>query len=358
MTTKTRDDLKNLLDSFNEAITYWLTNLNNTTTTSTTTTIGNSKITDPIDELYKLIKLIKAHVTKVGIIFKPNNLKKDPNVAYNTLEKLSETLVLLISLIQLFKIKEEEISKIFYDEIFNNVKNLIVSINQLSNELMIIFDQDNGDDEDTDDKEEVSDDGRLVGVGRIWSNCDALIKLLDEGAVGLLSNKIKQSILLLDDGFEEFKEWAENPQDMDDDPFGFSDDDEDDDGEEEEDGYVNEEPPVDNSEISKFALKWVKKIELIKLLISSFKKSIPKTTSGQLIDEINSIQLKLINLIDKFIMNLMLDTTIDDEILKNTKEITLQANKLSKIGISIHSSDDKKSKWYETWINKFIIDSE
>lgn len=353
MTTKTRDDLKNLLDSFNEAIKYWLTNLDNTTKST-----GNSKITDPIDELYKLIKLIKAHVTKVGIIFKPNNLKKDSNVAYNTLEKLSETLVLLISLIQLFKIKQEEISKIFYDEIFNNVKNLIVSINQLSNELMIIFDQDGDNDED--DREEVSDDGRLVGVGRIWSNCDALIKLLDEGAVGLLSNKIKQSILLLDDGFEEFKEWAENPQDMDDDPFGFSDDDEDDDEEEgeEDDRYVNEEPPVDNSEISKFALKWVKKIELIKLLISSFKKSIPKTTSGQLIDEINSIQLKLINLIDKFIMNLMLDTTIDDEILKNTKEITLQANKLSKIGISIHSTDDKKSKWYETWINKFIIDSE
>ncbi|KAK6877775.1 hypothetical protein K6H11_000046 [Candida tropicalis] len=353
MTTKTRDDLKNLLDSFNEAIKYWLTNLDNTTKST-----GNSKITDPIDELYKLIKLIKAHVTKVGIIFKPNNLKKDPNVAYNTLEKLSETLVLLISLIQSFKIKQEEISKIFYDEIFNNVKNLIVSINQLSNELMIIFDQDGDNDED--DREEVSDDGRLVGVGRIWSNCDALIKLLDEGAVGLLSNKIKQSILLLDDGFEEFKEWAENPQDMDDDPFGFSDDDEDDDEEEgeEDDRYVNEEPPVDNSEISKFALKWVKKIELIKLLISSFKKSIPKTTSGQLIDEINSIQLKLINLIDKFIMNLMLDTTIDEEILKNTKEITLQANKLSKIGISIHSTDDKKSKWYETWINKFIIDSE
>ena len=57
----------------------------------TTTTIDN-----PQQELIKLIKLIKAHTTKVGIIFKPTNLFKDPNVAYNTLEELSETLVLTI----------------------------------------------------------------------------------------------------------------------------------------------------------------------------------------------------------------------------------------------------------------------
>ncbi|RCK66001.1 hypothetical protein Cantr_01749 [Candida viswanathii] len=338
MTSKTKGDLKNLLDSFNEATTYWLSNL----TPSTTTT--PSKISNPIDELTKLVKLIKAHTTKVGIIFKPANLKKDPGVAYNTLEKFSETVVLLTGLIQLFDVAE--VSRIFYDAIFEGVRNLIVSVNKLSGELIVIFDED--------DEEEVSDDGRLVGVGKVWSNCDDLVTLLLEGAVGLLSSKIKQSILLLDDGFEEFKEWAEDPQDVDDDPFGISDDDED-----EEEGETKEDKElVDNSEVSKFALKWVKKIQLIRLLISSFKKSIPKTTLGSLIDDINTIQTKLVNLIDKFIMNLMLDMTIDDEIIKNTKEIALQALKLCKLGVMIHASNTTKAKWYETWMTKFIIDSE
>lgn len=104
---KTQNDLKNLLQSFKQATEFWIQSINinkfDEINGFTTTTIDN-----PQQELIKLIKLIKAHTTKVGIIFKPTNLFKDPNVAYNTLEELSETLVLTISIINQLENEQQE----------------------------------------------------------------------------------------------------------------------------------------------------------------------------------------------------------------------------------------------------------
>ncbi|EMG49272.1 hypothetical protein G210_0021 [Candida maltosa Xu316] len=259
MSKKTIEDLSKLLDSFNEATSYWL---KNQSTTSSST--PNNNIRDPLDELTKIIKLIKAQTTKLGIIFKPDNLQKDPNTAYTTLQKFSETVVLLVSLVN-HNLESVKISRLFHDEITSSVKLLLSSIHEISNELIEIAKEKNE-----------NDDARLIGVGKIWTNCDSLIELLDDGAGGLLTNKIKSNIGILDDGFDEFKEWAENPEELDDDPFGFSDDEDDDD--KEEDDY--DKPPVDKEEVSEFALIWVKKIELIRLLIASFKKSVPSNTDG------------------------------------------------------------------------------
>ena len=147
----------------------------------TTTTIDN-----PQQELIKLIKLIKAHTTKVGIIFKPTNLFKDPNVAYNTLEELSETLVLTISIIN--QLENEQKKKKpkpiknrrkflrfqnFYDEIIDQIKLLFSSIIELNQELIIIINNENEKDKTNEDGEDNDDDddaGRLISVGKIWSN--------------------------------------------------------------------------------------------------------------------------------------------------------------------------------------------
>ncbi|KAI5957251.1 hypothetical protein KGF54_000179 [Candida jiufengensis] len=324
----TKPDLKSLIQSFQDATQYWVNNLNNEDITK----LKASKVSKPLDELLKLVKLVKAHTTKVGIIFKPDTLEKQEQPAYNTLEKLSESLVFTTSVVSQLH-SEQQISKIFYQEILSQVRLLIESNVELANELMTIY-------------QEKTDEGRLVSVGKIWSNCDSLVTLLENGPLALLTNKIKLSVTLIEDGFDEFSEWAKNPEDMDD-AFGFSDEDDEEDAENEEE--------LDEQQLNKlieFAKKWVKKIELVKLLISSFKKSLPKTTTSSQVDEIYDLQKNLTNLIDKFIVELMLnrEETREIELIKN--DITKNSIKLAKLAESIHK-DDKKSSWYSTWITKY-----
>ncbi|KAI5949015.1 hypothetical protein KGF57_004977 [Candida theae] len=334
-------DLKALLVSFKDATSYWVTNL----TSDKISRIKAAKVADPLDELLKLVKLIKAHVTKVGIIFNPETLAKQEHTAYTTLEKLSETLILLVSVVS--QLQANYISKLFYNAIVCQATQLIESNHELANELAYIY-------------EVKEDSARLVSVGKIWSNCDSLTALISNGALSLLTSEIKQSIGLIDDGFDEFVEWTENPVDMDDDPFGFSDDDEEE-GEEEEVKSEEDagklasedaEYEENTAELKTYAEEWIKKIELIKLLLPSFKKSLPKSTTGSQIDEIDTLQRKISNSIDKLIVDLMMNRTITSQTGLITKEMSSHSRKLAKLGESIHNND-KKATWYTTWINKF-----
>ncbi|EGW33777.1 uncharacterized protein SPAPADRAFT_59136 [Spathaspora passalidarum NRRL Y-27907] len=343
---KTREDLTSLIDSFEEATQYWISTISDPASISK---IQAAQVPDPINELLKSIKLLKAHTTKTGIIFKPENLKKELDTAFNTLSKLSETLILTISIIS--QLDVSSISKLFHNEIINQVKQLLESNHMFSKELKLIFEDIDNDVEKELKKDEM--DGRLLAVAKIWSNCDSLVKLIENGSLSLLTDKIKQSILLLEDGFEDFEEWAENPEEIDDDPFGFSDD---------EDEENSEEPPADNEdeeesvevdreELITYAKKWLKKIELIKLLIASFKKSLPKTTPGESIDTIYAMQTRLVSLVDKFIVDLMLDRTIDKEIESYTTSLNKESIKLAHIARDLHK--DKKASWYQTWETKY-----
>ncbi|CAD1812633.1 hypothetical protein FOB58_005802 [Candida parapsilosis] len=325
------NDLKALLASFKDATQYWITNL----TSEQISQIKASKVDNPLDELSKLVKLIKAHVTKVGIIFKPETLAKQESTAYTTLEKLSESLILLVSVVS--QLQAKQISNLFYNEIVHQVRQLIESNHELANELTYIYD-------------EKEDSARLVSVGKIWSNCDSLTTLINNGALNLLTSKIKQSIGLIDDGFEEFVEWVENPVDIDD-PFGLSDDEEHEDDEEKLNSEVESDDEEHSAELKAYAEKSLKEIELVKLLLASFKKSLPKTTTGLQVDEINNLQKTITNLIDKLIVDLMLNREITKEVESISKDISIYSVKLAKLAKSIHT--DKKSAWYTTWITKF-----
>lgn len=325
-------DLKALLTSFKDATQYWVANL----TGDRISQIKASKVDNPLDELLKLVKLIKAHVTKVGIIFKPETLAKQESTAYNTLEKLSESLILLVSVIS--QLQANQISKLFYNEIVHQTTQLIESNHELAIELTYIYD-------------EKEDSARLLSVGKIWSNCDSLTELINNGALNLLTSKIKQSIGLIDDGFDEFVEWVKNPVDIND-PFGFSDDEGDEEeGDKFDDGEKSNDEEEDSAELKAYAEKWLKKIELDRLLLASFKKSLPKSTSGAQIDEIDFLQRKISNLIDKLIVDLMLNREITKETESISKDISTYSIKLAKLAESIHT--DKRSTWYSTWITKF-----
>lgn len=349
---KSRQELETLKQSFRSTIEFWIKNLSENDKNNLAQ-IAAAKVENPKAEVEKLVKLIKAHTTKVGIIFKPENLKSDDvSPAFTTLESLVHSSSLLITVY--CQLKETTIARLFYNEIGYALVQLYSSIIGLIDELSVEYVEES-------ELAEKESDGRLISVGIVWSNCDDLVKLLHLGELGILTSKIVESTTLIEDGFEDFVEWAENPEEFDeDDPFGLElSDSEDEDGEEIPKNEVN--PPSEEDEdvagkkeeLIKFSKKWVKQIELIKLLISSFKKSLPKTTTSASIDDIYTIQRTLVGLIDKFIADLMMDQVIDEEIEQYTKAITTQGMKLSKIARNCHKSNDKKAKWYETWEKKY-----
>lgn len=349
---KTRDELKHLISLFKEKLEFANKSLIEPSN-SIFDKITPSNVKNPIEEFGKVNSLIKAHTTKVGIIFNPENLRIDDfSAAYTTLENLINSSSLILTLYS--QLTTQSISNLFKDEIKSSLIQLSDSLLRLVIELALEF----GDETSTTD--EGSSAERLQSVGIIWSNCDLITKLILEGEIGALTSKIKTNITLIEDGFEEFVAWTENPTDFDDDddPFGLgeSDIDESDSDEDEIDGTDDASPPTDSGddlELIKFSKLWVKQIELIKLLLASFKKSLPATTSGATIDEINTLQRHLVVLIDKFISDIMMDQYIDDTVIQYTKDMIKTSKQLSIIAQNCHRGNEKKVKWYETWSSKF-----
>lgn len=352
---KDRSDLKKLIQSFKEALQYWLVCLESSNTSLSE--IKAAEVTNPLEELDKLAKLIRAHTTKVGIVFKPETLMKSTDAAFNTLQKLSESLVLMISIIS--QLKSKIISDMFYKEILNSVRLLIESNSHFVDELstMELNNSEGSKTQAPASHSENEIDGRLVSVGKIWSNCDALSKLVKDGELGVLSKKIKQSIILIEDGLDEFEEWAENPDDfdMDDDPFGFSDDE----SEEEEVPPTNETSDKVNGNkegkenLIEFSQLWLSKIKLIKLLLTSVTRSLPSVTSGDIINNIYDVQRLLVNKIDTLVVDLMMSKEVDEESVLNSEDITKMCYKLIKIVKDVNKSNENKIKWCVAWDSKF-----
>lgn len=344
-------DLKSFLNSCKEALEFWRKNFQEAKTFSSE--IKPAKTENPLEELVKLAKLIKAHTTKVGIVFKPETLLKEQGPALSCSQKLSESIVFLISII--LQLDPNDTSKIFYDEIVEYARLLLDCYGSLVDELILL---EQGKIE-SNPEQDTESDIRLISVGRIWSQCDALITLVEKGKLGLLSKKIKQSVSLIDDGLEEFEEWTENPGNFDDDdPFGFSD-------EEDEDEDEDSVPPVENNktksdsedsvsdEVIEFSKLWLSKIKLIKLLLNSLTKSLPSVTSGEDINSIYSAQRAIVTLIDGLIVDLMLDGIVDDEIKAYTTNISKNCYKLISIVKSANKLNENKVKWCVAWDAKF-----
>ena len=67
-------------------------------------------------------------------------------------------------------------------------------------------------------------------------------------------------------------------------------------------------------------------------------KANPNSILGNTIDEINNLQSNLVQLIDNFIIDLMIDRNIhDDEIIRYTNRIINQAIKLSELAMIIYN---------------------
>lgn len=338
MTKNGRKEVKELLASFKEALESWLITINDPIKIKE---IKSASVDNPIEELTKLVSLIKAHTTKIGIIFKPETFQKQFDAAYNTVSKASESIILLISIIP--QLNPETLSIIFHDEIILKISEIFQSNLELVSQLQII-EQETLEEE----SEEVARDinTRLMSVGKVWSSCDNLTKVLKDGKLGLLNTKFKQSIMLIEDGLDEFEEWVEDPE-VSEDPFGFEDEDEDEDEQPEE---LDEET---KAQLTAFGTKILNKFKLIKLLFSSISKSLPSITSGKTINELFENQKQIVNLVDKLIVELMMNAKISHITDDLITSINKNCNNLLKIVKAVNKSNENKVKWCEAWESKF-----
>lgn len=330
---RSKADLAKFFATFTEALGYW------GKLAPEFADISPANVDKPLDELVKLSKLIKAHTTKVGIVYNPDNLKSDDfNAQYTTSEQLMQTASMLVTVLAQLALSNT-VLKFFANDTIYLASQLFLALQILINECRSIVD----------DRTSGEVQLRLVSVGKVWKICDELVTLVLGGELVLLSTKISQSLLMIDDGFEDFKEWAEDPQsvEFDDmfDDFGS------DESDEEEAAPVPIMDAAKQDEMRVYAKRWAKKLELVRLLISSFKKLVPKATKAITINEIYQIQHHLVGAIDKFISDLMLEGLIDDELTKYTDSVSEDCHQLVKIAISIHN--EKKAKWYTTWKVKY-----
>lgn len=335
-------DVRGFISSFREGLQLYLTTLGSKSALSK---LKSSNVEDPPQEVIKISKLLFAHATKLGIVFKP---KVSTNAAYNQLKETSSVFLLLMSLIGQFN--AETYSLLFQTELVEGIKKLISSYILFLNEAEgIDFNKELDGDEKTEDKTE----GRLVSVGMIWDNCKELESLVNGGKLALLNKRLKQSIGLIEDAIEEFSEWLEDPTVVDDeDPFGI----ESDFSGSEEEGEDNDEKPEIDPVTLELAETWSNKVKLIKLLISSLTKSLPnddKKINGEEADDFNKQQNGLIEQVDDLFSTFFMNGSLY-ELKQITKNIEKQCLTIIDFVKQLSEGDEKKTRWLTAWQDKFI----
>lgn len=370
--------VEEILSAFAEALDFWALQLDQKSD-DLKSTVSPAKVSDPLEEVVKVCKLIRAHTTKVGILFEPSALKNAGTATVKTVLELSGTFVLFMSLVS--QLAPIEISKLFHKEIVNISASLVANTTLLVTELNVLLEAANSDSQEstgqstkeTDkekitseskpvEKEKLTVDSRLVSVGKIWATCDKLVSLIEAGNLRFLEKQTKLQLALIDDGLDEFSEWAENPQDYDDDdPFGledsFSDDEVDDSAapvvEELELDDENEEDLQDREYLSKYSKLWLDKFKLVRLLFFSINKSLPLLVGGERIDQIHDAQELICRDIDLLIVELMLNQVVDHIVEKHATNVDKGCFKIVKILKTVNEKSPTKVKWCTLWESKF-----
>lgn len=346
--------LPEILTAFESALEFWALHCADADLSS----IPPAKTADPLSELVKLAKLIRAHTTKVGIIFEPANLQKQSDAAQTTVTDLSKTFVLFMSALAL--VSPAKVSQLFYKEILSKSHDLVSNGKSFCTEIASIWDKsqvpatDDQKEKKTEDAsaEPTKTDKRLVSVGKLWSTCDDIVKLIEAGNLKFLERKTRMHLTLIEDGLDEFSEWAENPEEIDDDdPFGL--DEEYSDTEEvpslEEDDSDNEQSSENRERLILYSKLWLQKFKLVKLLFLSINKSLPTITVGTDIDDIYSTEATVCKEIDLLIVELMMNQIVDDEVNDHAKAIDKACLRIMAVLKKANKNNDTKTKWCGSW---------
>ena len=91
---------------------------------------------------------------------------------------------------------------------------------------------------------------------------------------------------------------------------------------------------------------------MIKLLLTSTSKSLPSVTSGDTINIIYQAQKDIVNLIDKLIVELMMNGLTPSG-KQYGDGITKNCNTILKVVKEVNKSNDTKVKWCTSWQSKY-----
>lgn len=318
---------------------------------STTTKLQNST---EIEELIKLNQLIKARSTKIGILldtkrFTPNNFK----ILHEELQGLAQGTFYLLSLLPLFyKDKNHEYPTFFINSMDHQIIQLLNNINLLCDEIALMLED--KEDEETTTTEGEEDNKKLIPIGLIWSTCDELLKLGEVKPQGLLSLKINGSIQLVDDVLLEVDEWLEEPGFGLDKDMLFSD-------EEDDEDEVNEEDEAESLKLFiPFMEGWKNKIKMIKLLLSSFSKSIKahKNIKDQAenLDKLEQLHQKITESLDVLISDVLMSSagTKLKEFDEDIDDLNINLKNMIKVIKDLNKNDEKRNKWIQVWDTKYF----
>ncbi|OBA19479.1 WH1-domain-containing protein [Metschnikowia bicuspidata var. bicuspidata NRRL YB-4993] len=352
-----------VLQALEDALSFWAIQLS-AADADLKDNVPAATVEDPLQELVKITKLIRAHTTKVGIIYEPSKLRKLGEARVSTVADLSKSFVLFLS--ALAQLSPGHISQLFYDEIRSAALSLVVSATSFAAELKGLYEEllAEAPAPQRQEKSKPEVDPRLVSVGKIWSLCDGLTKLVEGGKLKALEKKTKMHLSLIEDGLDEFADWAENPQDMDDeDPFGLEDDFSDDEDElddgaappvsDDDDGASAKQISQERNQLVEYSKVWLQKFKLVKLLFLSINKSLSNITSGHTIDQIVDTETVVAREIDTLIVELMLNQTLDDVVEKHAFGIDNACFKIIAMLRDTNKKSEAKVKWCASWESKY-----
>lgn len=318
---------------------------------TSTTKLKNS---DPLTELQKLSQIIKAHSTKLGIICQPDKFFHNFPAVCKELQAFTNSIFYLLSLLPLFYRDESDTwPKFLLKKLDTHILHLFSGISSLCNEIERMIEEG--------EVTETENDERLYSVGMIWTSCDSLDELAKKGSFGLLGDNISSSCDLVADVLQDIDTWLEDPQ------FGneflidddFSDPE---DEEESESKEVNEDDTAALARMQLFVKKWQTNLKMVKLLLSSFAKSLSssvyksKDSKGSTLDQLYTLQLQIVEQIDEFVSDIfMSDASFQvDDFEENISLLNDGLAKMVKIIEKLNKSDPKKTKWIKVWENKYF----
>ncbi|SCV00614.1 LAMI_0G06216g1_1 [Lachancea mirantina] len=307
---------------------------------------------DPSDELEKLAKMIKAHATKVGIVCNPGKFDTNVSVALKEFQLFSNAIFYLLSLTSLFY--QGKHADYLVDDLDASILGLLNGVQDLCTDVTSLLDG-----KGLGSTTPTEADTRLTGVGKIWSTCDNLEQIAIKGNFGLLNGRISVSLKLINDSLSEVDEWLMEPELCEEDPFGLCDESDDELAAEK----VEEQTEVPQGMID-FVQIWQKRLKLIKLLLSSFSKSISsndyknKQSDASKLSKLNVLHKSVVEQIDELISTVFMSGSSfdaeDEEIKEITDNLVTSLKRIVNIIKVLNKNDEKRGKWVEVWETNFF----